>query len=67
MQNGPMGDIINLNKARKRRDRAAAERQAAANRVKFGRTPAEREREAAQAEEAQRRMDQLRREPPEER
>lgn len=45
-----MGEIVNLNKARKVRDRAAAKRTAEANRLTFGRTRAE--REAAQAERA---------------
>lgn len=43
-----MGEIVNLNRARKakaREDRAA---QADTNRTKFGRTKAERERQAAQ-------------------
>ncbi|HYZ34232.1 MAG TPA: DUF4169 family protein, partial [Crenalkalicoccus sp.] len=35
-----MGELVNLNRARKARDRAAAARQAAANRVKHGRTGA---------------------------
>jgi hypothetical protein len=42
-------DIVNLNKFRKARERAEAERQAEANRVRFGRTKAE--REAATSEE----------------
>ncbi len=50
-----MSEIVNLNRVRKtkaREDRAA---QADANRTKFGRTKAERERQAAQdALEAQR-------------
>jgi hypothetical protein len=36
-----MAEIVNLNKARKSRDRAAREAGAAANRVKHGRTGAE--------------------------
>lgn len=49
-----MGEIVNLNKARKARDKLAAKRAAAANRLSFGRskaqrltTEAERERDAA--------------------
>ncbi|MGX1588309.1 DUF4169 family protein [Brevundimonas diminuta] len=38
-----MGEIVNLNKARKARDKAAAKRTAEANRLTFGRTRAERE------------------------
>lgn len=43
-----MGEIVNLNKARKARDKAVARRAAEANRQSFGRTRAE--REAAKAE-----------------
>ncbi len=43
-----MGDVVNLRRARKARDRAAASEQAAENRVRFGRTKAERDRIAAQ-------------------
>lgn len=59
-----MAEIVNLNKARKLKARAAAEQQAAENRVRYGRTKAEKQRDAAAAEEAQRRMDLLKREPP---
>ncbi|HTJ62252.1 MAG TPA: DUF4169 family protein [Alphaproteobacteria bacterium] len=37
-----MGDIVNLRQARKRAARAEQEKQAAANRAKFGMTKAER-------------------------
>lgn len=37
-----MADIINLRQARKRKSRAEKEREAADNRVRFGRTKAER-------------------------
>jgi Xaa-Pro aminopeptidase len=37
-----MGEIMNLNKARKARARAVEAAQAAANRIRHGRTPAER-------------------------
>lgn len=59
-----MADIINLNKARKRKARADAERQAAENRVRFGRTRGQKEQDAVAEEEARRRMDGLRRETP---
>lgn len=36
-----MAEIVNLNKARKARDRAEAEAKAAANRAKHGRTKAD--------------------------
>lgn len=54
-----MAEILNLKKARKRRDRARDEAQAAANRVKFGRTKDEKARDRAEAEAAQRKLDQL--------
>ena len=38
-----MGDVVNLNQYRKRRERADAARRAAANRAKAGRGKAERE------------------------
>ena len=41
-----MAEIVNLNRARKARQRAEAERQAAENRVRFGRTKADKRREA---------------------
>ncbi|MDJ0388573.1 DUF4169 family protein [Roseomonas sp. E05] len=48
-----MAEIVNLNQHRKAAARQAEARQAAANRVKFGRSKAEKAREAAA--EAQRR------------
>jgi hypothetical protein len=59
---GNMAEIINLNKARKRKTRVDAEQKAAENRLRFGRTKAQRNREAAEDEIAQRRLDQSRRE-----
>lgn len=59
-----MADIINLNKHRKHKARADAERRAADNRVRFGRTKAEKQKDAAETEAARRKLDQLRREPP---
>lgn len=58
-----MSKVVNLNKFRKQKARAEADKQAAENRVRFGRSKAEKEREAAVAEEARRRLDQLRRDP----
>lgn len=49
-----MGDVINLRTARKARTRAKAAVQADANRVKFGRTKAEKRAETA--EQARRNM-----------
>lgn len=57
-----MSEVINLRLARKRKAREQAAQQAAENRVRFGRTPAQREREAAEQAEARRRLDALRRE-----
>jgi hypothetical protein len=58
-----MGQIVNLNRARKAKVRADAARTATENRVRFGRTKAEKSR--AKAEEALRlrRLDALRRDP----
>lgn len=43
-----MGDVVNLNRARKTRAREQAQAEAAENRIRFGRTKAEREAQAAQ-------------------
>ena len=43
-----MAEIVNLRQMRKRQQRADKERQAAANRTKYGRTKAEKQREAAE-------------------
>ncbi len=47
-----MAEIVNLNRARKARQRAEAERQAAENRVRFGRTKADKRREAQEKQRA---------------
>ena len=57
-----MADILSLSKARKAKARTAKEQAAAENRVKFGRTKAEKQREAALAEIAQKRLDGVKRE-----
>ncbi len=49
--------VVNLNKARKARDRAEEKAQADANALKHGRTKAQRLLEAAQAEKARRALD----------
>lgn len=59
-----MATIINLNKARKQKARADAEKTAAENRVRFGRTKAQKQQDAAAEAEARHRLDQLRRERP---
>ena len=43
-----MGDVINLNRARKAKARADKEAAAAENRVRFGRTRAEKQKAAAE-------------------
>jgi hypothetical protein len=53
-----MGDVVNLRKARKDIERQLDERQAAANRLKHGRTKAERKTEAARKAKAHRDVDQ---------
>ena len=58
-----MSEIVNLNKARKAKARAADKASAEANRVRFGRTKAK--KDAAKAEVAQlaRKLDGAKREP----
>lgn len=58
-----MAEPINLNKARKAKARADRETAAAANRVKFGRTKAEKLADKAEADRAARKLDQTKREP----
>jgi len=57
-----MADILSFSKARKAKARVAKEQVAAENRVKFGRTKADKEREAALESIAQKRLDDLKRE-----
>ncbi len=52
-----MADLINLNKARKDRTRAEAKADAAGNRVRFGRTRAEKTLSWMAAERAGRALD----------
>ena len=59
-----MGEIVNLNRARKARDRAAREAQAAANRTAHGRSKAERTRDEAVAAKRDAVLDGARLEPP---
>jgi Domain of unknown function (DUF4169) len=53
-----MGDLINLNKFRKRVEKERSEHQASTNRAKFGRTRSEREREEARDQRASELLDQ---------
>ena len=59
-----MAEIVNLNQRRKAAARAAAERQAAANREKFGRSKAERARDAEAEARRNALLDGARQEPP---
>jgi hypothetical protein len=52
-----MAEIINLRRARKRKERAGKEAQAAANRTTFGRSKAERALSEARKDLAQHRLD----------
>lgn len=60
-----MGEIINLNRARKAKARTEQEAQAAANRRAFGRTRAEREADAAERRRQAAELDARRLEPDE--
>ena len=55
-----MAEIVNLNRARKARDKAAAKAGAAVNRVTHGLTKAQRETAAAERERLARLLDQSR-------
>ena len=52
-----MGEIVNLRKARKAKQHAAAAAQVAANRERHGRTSAEREQQRLDVERAKRELD----------
>ena len=55
--------VVNLNKARKARDREAAKTLAAGNRIAFGRTKAERAKAQAETTRTARQLDAKRLEP----
>lgn len=57
-----MGEVINLRRARKAKARVDAQDRAAANRVAFGRTKAERAAAAAEVEKRERALDGAKRE-----
>lgn len=59
-----MAEIISLNKARKVRARAAAEKLAAENPVRFGRSKAEKQQARQLLEVAAKKLDGLKLEPP---
>lgn len=52
-----MGEIVNLRQARKRKQREASASEAQANRLKFGRSLAEKKRQTAQTEKQIRQLD----------
>lgn len=54
-----MSDPINLNKARKAKNRAEGKRKADENALRFGQTKAERLKNATASEAAKKRLDQL--------
>jgi len=54
-----MTGVVNLRQARKGKQRAEKERQAAENRAKFGRPKAEKARDAAEADLARRHLDRV--------
>lgn len=54
-----MSEIVNLRQARKRKLRTEKERRAEENRARFGRPKAERAHDAANADLARRRLEQL--------
>jgi hypothetical protein len=58
--------VINLRQFRKRKAREDEAQQAAENRVRFGRTRAQKDLDALEAEQARQRLDQLRRDSPDE-
>ena len=52
-----MGEVVNLRRARKGRDRQCKEAEAAENRIAFGMTKAERRRLHSEREKAERGLD----------
>lgn len=59
-----MAEIVNFNKRRKQKAREVAAQQAAENRVRYGRTPAQKAHDEAEAEAARQRLDRLQRDRP---
>jgi hypothetical protein len=59
-----MSNVVNLNRARKRKARAQAAQQAAENRVRFGRTKAQKQRDTAETEAMRRKLDHAKLDPP---
>jgi hypothetical protein len=57
-----VSEIVNLNKARKAKARSTAKSEAAENRVRFGRTKAEKGVQKGEVSKLERRLDQAKRE-----
>jgi hypothetical protein len=57
------GDLINLNKARKARDKASGQARAAENRAAFGRTKGDKAKTLSLAEKLKRALDDAKRDP----
>jgi len=57
-----MGEVVNFRQARKGLVRRAAEQQAAENRARFGRSKAEKQRDAAEQERIRKELDGAKRE-----
>jgi hypothetical protein len=55
-----MGDVVNLNRFRKEKDREAAAKQAAENRVRHGMPKAARQKARREAEKARKLLDEKR-------
>ena len=59
-----MGEIVNLNRARKARDKALQKAEAVANRAAHGRTRAQKQAADTERDRAARQLDQAKREDP---
>ncbi|OMJ30797.1 DUF4169 domain-containing protein [Sphingomonas sp. Sph1(2015)] len=57
-----MGEVVNFRQARKGLARKQAEQQAAENRARFGRSKAEKQRDAAEQERIRKKLDGAKRE-----
>lgn len=64
-ETGMAGKVINLRRARKRKERDMTERRASENRAKFGRSKSEKERDRKSGDAAVRHLDDHRIEGPE--
>lgn len=55
--NNPANDIVNLNRARKQKNRIDNEKRAVENRMKFGRTGAQKKQDAKERDDFARHVD----------